>query len=50
MTAVTSMMAEMALNGGGRGSIDDGGGYYDAVGGYYDSGGGFYYMAAMTDD
>ncbi len=42
MTALTSMMAKMALNDGTGGSIDDSGGYYDAVGGNYDSGGGFY--------
>jgi hypothetical protein len=30
MEALTSKMAEMALNDGGSGSIDDGGGYYDA--------------------
>jgi hypothetical protein len=29
MKALTSMMAEMAQNDGGSGSIDDGGGYYD---------------------
>ncbi len=30
MEALTSMMAETAVNDGGSGSIDDGGGFYDA--------------------